>query len=129
MTELPYPSASFDAVICLWSAFHELLEEPAQVQALAEMWRVLAPGGFALIEGPCYEEASPDDIESGVRRGPEHGIAWDLVDGRLNPHFLHDERSFGLICAASGVSSYDFMERDWAGRQRFILRLRKPAVA
>jgi 2-polyprenyl-3-methyl-5-hydroxy-6-metoxy-1,4-benzoquinol methylase len=27
MTGLPYPTESFDAAICLWSAFNELLEE------------------------------------------------------------------------------------------------------
>lgn len=28
MTKLPYAPAAFDAVLCLWSAFHELLERP-----------------------------------------------------------------------------------------------------
>ena len=55
MTELPFPDASFDVVLCLWSAFHELLEEAEQVAASREMWRVLAPGGFALVEGPPRE--------------------------------------------------------------------------
>ena len=67
MRSLPYPSASFDAVVCLWSAFHELLEEEEQSEAIREMWRVLRPGGFALIEGPLY--ADPSEEESRVVRG------------------------------------------------------------
>ena len=54
MTSLPYTSMTFDAVICLWSAFNELLEEDDQARAISEMWRVLRSRGFALIEGPVY---------------------------------------------------------------------------
>lgn len=123
MTKLPYASGSFDAAICLWSAFHELLEEGEQVQTVAEMWRVLRRGGFALIEGPLYEEPSAADIESGARRGPEHRIAWHLVEGILNPHFQHDERSYRRICETVGVERFQVFERDWGGRERLLLRL------
>lgn len=126
MTSLPYVRASFDAVISLWSAFHELLDDEAQTKTISEMWRVLRPGGFALIEGPLYEEPAQEDIESGARRGPEHRIAWGLVEGILNPHYLHDERSFRRICDVAGVSRFEVFEREWGGRQRLFLRLDKP---
>ncbi len=126
MTELPYSDASFDAVICLWSAFHELLDEDAQVHAINEMWRVLRPSGFTLIEGSLYEEPSADEIESGARRGPEYRIAWGFVEGILNPHYLHDEHSFRRICAAAGVAEFKVFDREWAGRKRLFLRFDKP---
>lgn len=126
MTSLPYPSAAFDAVICLWSAFHELLDEEVQTETISEMWRVLRPGGFALIEGPLYGEPSEEEIRSGARRGPEHRVEWGLVEGILNPHYAHDERSFGRICNAAGVSRFQVFERDWGGRQRLFLRLSRP---
>jgi SAM-dependent methyltransferase len=126
MRSLPYPSATFDAVICLWSAFHELLEEEEQREAISEMWRVLRPESFALIEGPLYEEPSEEDIRSGARRGPEHRIGWGLVESILNPHYAHDERSFRRICDAAGVSRFQVFEREWGGRQRLFLRLDKP---
>ena len=127
MRSLPYSSASFDAVVCLWSAFHELLEEEEQTEAIREMWRVLRPGGFALIEGPLYEDPSEEDIQSGARRGPEHRIAWGLVEGILNPHYAHDEHSFGRVCAAAGVSRFQVFDREWGGRQRLFTRLEKPS--
>lgn len=127
MRSLPYPSAAFDAVVCLWSAFHELLEEEEQTEAIRETWRVLRPGSFALIEGPLYEEPSEEDIQSGARRGLEHRIAWGLVGGILNPHYAHDERSFGRVCAAAGVSRFQVFDREWGGRQRLFLRFDKPA--
>ena len=127
MRRLPYPSAGFDAVICLWSAFHELLEVEGQRETIGEMWRVLRPGGFALIEGPLYEEPSAEDIATGARRGPEHRIAWGLVEGILNPHYAHDEWSLRHLCEAEGVSRFEVYERDWGGRERLFLRLDKPA--
>jgi SAM-dependent methyltransferase len=41
MTSLPYPAESFAAVICLWSAFHELLAVGEQTRAIGELARVL----------------------------------------------------------------------------------------
>jgi SAM-dependent methyltransferase len=69
MTSLPYTSTTFDAVICLWSAFNELLEEDDQARAISEMWRVLRSRGFALIEGPVYKDPSDAELDSRTRRG------------------------------------------------------------
>jgi SAM-dependent methyltransferase len=126
MTSLPYPSKSFDAAICLWSGFNELLEEDEQVRAIAELWRVLRPGGIALVEGRLYTEPTEAEIASGVRHGPEHRVESGLVEGIPQDHFRHDERSFRRICAAAGVARFDVFERDWAVRRRLFLRLDKP---
>jgi SAM-dependent methyltransferase len=127
MTNLPYAADSFDAVICLWSAFNELLEEAEQTRTIAEMWRVLDLGGLSLIEGRPYEEPTPVEIASGARRGPEHRIEWGPVEGILNPHYRHDERSFLRICQRAEVEPVRIFEREWAGRQRLFLRLDKLA--
>jgi SAM-dependent methyltransferase len=123
MTALPYADASFDVVLCLWSAFHELLEVDAQTAAIGEMWRVLAGDGFCLIEGPPYTSPSADEIASGYRRGHEYRVRWDLIDGLPNPHYAHDERSLAERCRAAGVTSFDVLPRDWGGRPRLLLRL------
>src|ERR1035437_10386044 len=81
MTDLPYDDASFDVVLCLWSAFHELLEVDAQTLAIQEMWRVLVRDGFGFIEGPPYTSPTDEEIASSYRRGVEHRVRWDLVDG------------------------------------------------
>lgn len=123
MTAMPYPAGSFDAVICLWSAFHELLEETEQLEAIREMRRVLRPGRRAVIEGPTYAEPTVNEIDRGERRGHEHRVAWGLVDGLLNPHYAHDARSLSRVCEAAGVTSFEVLERDWGGRQRLLLHL------
>jgi SAM-dependent methyltransferase len=121
-TGLPYASATFDAVICLWSAFNELLEEHDQTRAVAEMLRVLRPGGFCLIEGRPYTEPSQEEIDAGVRRGFEDRVEWTATDGILNPHYRHDERSFRRLCEAVGIDRFEVFERDWGGRNRLFLR-------
>jgi hypothetical protein len=122
MTSLPDDDGSFDVVLCLWSAFHELLEPEAQARAVGEMWRALSGGGFALVEGPPYSPPTPGEIAGGERRGPDHRVSWSLTDGRLNPHFLHDEASFTELCRAGGITSYEVLSRDWGGRPRLLLR-------
>jgi SAM-dependent methyltransferase len=113
MTKLPYEPASFDAVLCLWSAFHELLQRSEQIAAIAEMWRVTAPGGFGLIEGPR--------ADAGGR------ITQEIVAGLPQEHFRHDERSFRDLCDAARIDGYRIYEADWAGRARLFLRLEKPS--
>lgn len=125
MTDLPYEDASFDVVLCLWSAFHELLEVDAQISAVREMWRVLTGDGFGLIEGPPYTSPTPEEIASGEPRGDVNRVRRDLVDGRPNPHYLHDDRSFAELCRAAGVTSFDVLQRDWGGRPRLLLRITK----
>jgi SAM-dependent methyltransferase len=126
MTNLPYGSESFDALICLWSAFNELLEEEERVRAIREMWRVLRRGGVGVIEGRPYTKASAAEIKSGTRRGSEHRVEWGLVEGILNPHYRHDRRSFERVCTEAGVSHFKVFEREWAVRLRLFLRLEKP---
>jgi SAM-dependent methyltransferase len=110
MTKLPY-GASFDAVLCLWSGFHELLERNEQVAALTEMWRVTAPPGFGLIEGPLADGAGR--------------ITQEIVAGLPQEHYRHDEGSFRDLCEAAGIDGFRIYEADWAGRARLFLRFEK----
>jgi SAM-dependent methyltransferase len=128
MTGLPYADASFDAVVCLWSSFHELLEEDEQTAVLRELRRVLAPGGFGLIEGFPFQHATAEEIATGTRRGPGHRIAWIHVEGILNPHYCHDARSFTQVARAAGVEAFRVFDREWGGRRRLFLRIDRPAA-
>ena len=59
ITNAPYPDASFDAIICI----HTLEHIPDDRAAMRELLRLLAPGGWALIQvplstGPTFEDPS-----------------------------------------------------------------------
>src|SRR5918992_6290267 len=47
VTHLPFPDASFDVVLSFDVLY--CLESPAERAAIGEMWRVLRPGGLAVI--------------------------------------------------------------------------------
>ena len=99
MTDLPYKWDAFDAVICLWTAFHELFAEDEQVSTICEISRVLKPGGIAIIEGPAWGPATAAEIANGMRQGPEHRIVTTEHFGTSSVHFIHDEISYGRLCA------------------------------
>jgi SAM-dependent methyltransferase len=125
MTILPYEAGSFDAVICLWTAFHELLEEAEQVAALGEMFRVLRPGGRGVIDGPAYAPATDAEIASGARRGPDHGVVSSIVAGHRMSYVAHDPGSFERLANAAGIGRWQVVVRDWAGRDRQLMLFRR----
>lgn len=98
MTALPWPEATFDAALCT-SAIHHALRAGIR-QAVAEVWRILKPGGLFLVDFPStatldyqhmracaaagdYLEVEPDTF---VDQRPDS----DDPDGYL-PHHYCDE--------------------------------------
>jgi len=126
MTSLPLVAGSFDAVLCLWTTFSELLDAREQLSALTEVVRVLRPGGWALIEGPIYREATPDEIASGERCGPGNRLIRFRVAEAENWLYCHDESSLRQIAVAAGVEQPAVRSKLWAGRERLLLEFSKP---
>ena len=52
ITDIHYPDASFDAIICN----HVLEHVPDDTRALREFYRVLAPGGWAILQVPYSQQ-------------------------------------------------------------------------
>jgi ubiquinone/menaquinone biosynthesis C-methylase UbiE len=117
MTKMPFSDASFDGVICLWSAFFELVATFDQVDALTEMKRVLAQGGLALIEGPAPPLGDTDL--------PADRISHGVVEGIPMQGYIHDLDTLKRRCAQAGIADYELCVRDWAGRDRTILTLQR----
>jgi len=53
---IPYPNESFDAVFCS----HVLQDVPDDLQAMQELFRILTPGGWAILNVPVVTTASAD---------------------------------------------------------------------
>jgi glycine/sarcosine N-methyltransferase len=71
MRRLPFPDATFDAVVCADNAVPHLLTAPDVCQALAEMRRVAVPGGVVIVTTRDYDElrrTRPDVTPVGVHR-------------------------------------------------------------
>ncbi len=57
LTDIPYPEGSFDVIYCS----HVLEHVPDDRKALSEMYRVLAPGGWGMINVPISAPAIDED--------------------------------------------------------------------
>jgi SAM-dependent methyltransferase len=100
--QLPFPDASFDLVLCTQALEH--VKDPAAV--LAEIRRVLAPGGAALISVPAvflYHPDPPDSDQdywrwthSGLRRAIGLSGEWREIEIQPNGEVI---ACLGLVVA------------------------------
>lgn len=61
ISHLPFADASFDCVVCSSVLYHEWVSDPSE--SLAELNRVLRPGGLLLVNLPAYSFLhSPHDV-------------------------------------------------------------------
>jgi SAM-dependent methyltransferase len=125
MCLVPLPDRLFDVALCLWSAFHELLQEDEQLRATQEIYRLLRPGGWCLIEGAPFRPATDEEIASGRRCGFGNRISMDNINGLINPHYCHDKESLSRIMALAEIEEFETYHEDWAGRSRQFLRFVK----
>jgi ubiquinone/menaquinone biosynthesis C-methylase UbiE len=122
MRTLPLASGSVDVVLCLWSAFNELLDREEQLATIREVWRILTVGGWALFEGPRYRLPTVYELASGKRYGGLSGrIRRGEVSGLAVHVYQHDETSLRGLVQTAGVSSSRIYAGPWAGRERQFL--------
>ena len=111
VTELAFPQESFDAVICN----HVLEHVPDDRRAMAELLRVLRPGGWGLLMAPLRDEPTDEDPgvsdpQERIRRFGQHDhVRWynrDDYVGRLRATGWNIEvRFFGDVAGATSGAS------------------------
>ena len=94
LTRIPLPDASFDCIISLSVVEHI----PAIERAIAEMYRVLAPGGRLLITTDCSPQPVP--FADGVRYFSEAELdqlfaAYPITSTRNHPDFSPENWCYG----------------------------------
>jgi SAM-dependent methyltransferase len=67
MLALPWPDATFDAALST-STIHHALRANIQ-RTLAEVWRILKPGGLLLVDFPCTDRADYAFMRAEVAAG------------------------------------------------------------
>lgn len=110
---LPYEENSFDVIICMWTAFNELLKYEDQLAAICSMKRVLKHGGCALFEG-----ALPKKNAKGL-------IKFTTEEGATTYHYNHNKKTFSKLMKAAKIKNYKIYTDDFAGRRRQVLWFRK----
>jgi SAM-dependent methyltransferase len=93
LRELPWPDESFDAVINLWTAFGYFETQGEDERALAEIARVLRPGGIFLIDTvnpvALHRSFRPEgwrELEDGTVMLERREV--DLPSGRAHAHWI-----------------------------------------
>ncbi len=125
ITNIPKPDATFDIVIC----FHILEHIPDDRRAMAELFRVLKPGGMAYIQTPfrdgdIYENANVTTPEERLEHfGQEDHVRFYSVDGLA-------KRLASNGFSVSAVQNPLAEAKDLGlSKDDIILECRKPAVA
>jgi ubiquinone/menaquinone biosynthesis C-methylase UbiE len=132
----PFPAASFDAVINVFTSLGLFLDDNEDVQALREARRLLKPGGRFLLESmhrddviAAYAERDrwelPDGTEVRVRRrfDPVHGISherlrWrkgDKTGEKRHALRLRTATEIAALLQAAGFRDVDYYG-DWQGK-------------
>lgn len=85
---LPFPDATFDAVVSLDVLYFEGVDE---VKAMSEFQRVLKPGGALVLNLPAFEvlRGEHDVAVSGVRRYTPSRVREMLAQCKLEPVRVH----------------------------------------
>jgi SAM-dependent methyltransferase len=108
-TNIPFPDASFDAIICI----HVLEHIVDDRKAIAEFFRVLKPGGQAIVAVPTYGDVTYEDPDlDAAGRERQYGAAGHV---RLNGIDFADK----LTSAGFAVKtlSMDDVPGNWVDRR------------
>ncbi len=125
MLSLPFSDGAFDKVLCLWSSFIHLLRRVDQVRALAEIVRVLAKGGLAVVDVNNGEEKALRRLLREKGRGLDRRVADMQISGLTNRVYVHDRRSLLELARACPSVRSRVVFRNIGGRRRLMLWLWK----
>ncbi|MGY4707609.1 class I SAM-dependent methyltransferase [Candidatus Bipolaricaulota sp. J31] len=112
MRKIPYPEGFFDAAIAIASLYHGTLADMRR--AIAEVRRVLKPGGFALLEFKSkrsFRYGRGKEIEPGTYiadTGEDAGV----------PHHYSDREEVEALLVGFRILEIDHLERIFAGERR-----------
>ena len=112
MRNITFDDHSFDAVICMWNAFSEIVDSDDQIKVIREIYRVLKKGGMGLIE--VRNHRSPKALTENY-----------IDDLEAMPSFNHTRGTLKKIAIAAGIKNYQVYLDTFGGRRRLFLKILK----
>lgn len=127
--DIPFPDNMFDMIVCI----HVLEHIPDDGKALSELYRVLKPGGIALLQTPFSEKLEKtfvdpnvktveDQIQAYVEEGHVRIYGKDLFDRYWNAGFHLD-----FVSSSSFFSERDSRKYGFNNKEDLML-VTKPAL-
>jgi ubiquinone/menaquinone biosynthesis C-methylase UbiE len=112
MRRIPYPDGTFDAVLAIASLYHGTLADIRRT--LAEVRRVLVPGGLALLE---FKSVRSFRYGKGVELEPNTYIP-DIGEDAGIPHHYSDRAEVEALLVGFHILEINHMERIFEGQRR-----------
>lgn len=122
LRKLPCDANSFDAALCMWLTFNELLEHDEQLKTLQELQRVIRPGGWALIDGPPYMDS---DTEPEAAMGSRQTTDATECFARVDPVQSRTGQRYLELARDASIEAFELTVDDCPGRQRYFFRFWK----
>ncbi len=112
MVKLPYANKTFDAIICMWSSFNELLQPTDQLKALKEMVRVTKAGGLILIDLPVIPTSKT-----------QKHVRLVNISGIEHATFAHDQKTLTDLLQRANIKDFIISRKIIGGRRRLLLTI------
>jgi len=133
MRKLPYNPESFDVILCMWSAFSELIKKSEQLKALREMIRVLKKKGFSFIEMPVpIILKEKQKIIEYKKEGDKLIFKKDnpITTGRIAnietmPTYRNNKQNLTKLMKELKIKKFKIFKDNFGGRTRFFLKFYK----
>ncbi len=127
MQKLPYKNENFDVILCLWSAFNELVKKSDQIKTIKEMYRVLKKRGFAFMDLPCH--LNKKDIKKqglGDKYVFKGNISITWFNGiESATEYRHTPKSLKNLMKICKINRYKVGVSKFGDRKRLILQFWK----
>lgn len=121
--KLPYKNNSFNIVLCLWSAFNEIIKENQQIISINEILRVLKKNGQAIIDMPLpFDKNIPTSDSRTIKKNVIQGV----IEGiESMPLYNHTPESLKFLLKKTNVKNFKILIDNYGGRERLILKFFK----
>ena len=103
ITALPLPNDHFDCIIC----YHVLDDVVDDRQAMRELWRVLKPGGWAIVQSPIGTDGDTFEISKALPFHERERLYGEAVNNRI----YGSDYKARLVAAGFNVKEDDFVKR------------------
>ncbi|MFX0063269.1 MAG: class I SAM-dependent methyltransferase [Candidatus Hermodarchaeota archaeon] len=120
MLDLSYENEIFDKIICMWLTYNHLLTKHDQMVALNEMYRVLKPGGLAIIELINRELESIKRELQVIGRGENNRVKPTTINNVVFYFYIHNENTFRRICEYSNFQEFYIKVGEFAYEPRIL---------
>jgi ubiquinone/menaquinone biosynthesis C-methylase UbiE len=127
MRKTPYQENSFDVILCLWTAFNEIIKKSDQIKAIKEMYRILKPDGFVFMDLPCHlNKKDLKKLGLGDKYIFKKNISYTWFNSiESTPEYRHTKKSLKTLMKLCKIKKYKIKIGRFGDRKRLLFQFWK----